>query len=205
MSNISYIHQYTEFLRCIIRQERRHPFPLRFPITPSQRASIHQLVGLLEDADTPMDILIPAFQNVNWELISARSSDAWHNIHQFYFALLALRMDGTYAPAADLTPHLAKLAYYIKYTCMYEALQKHVSEAVRCVLLFLPFFLQASDSDPTSAGSNASTTMSSHARHQAQAAAINGFLTLKGSSAAVYTQKFDLRTATSQMTRRPTL
>lgn len=132
-ANVSYIHQYIQFIRAILRQERGHPFPLRFPITPSQQTSILELATLLEDADTPMASLITAFQQFNWELISARSTEPWKNIHQVFFGLLALRMDGTYAPAADLTPHLAKFAYYVKYTCMYEALQKPVTEAVRCV------------------------------------------------------------------------
>lgn len=133
MSNNSYIHQYNEFIRCILRQERGHPFPLRFPITVHQRSAINELIGLLEEPDTAMESLIDAFQQLNWALISARSTEPWQNIHQFFFALLALRMNGTYAPAADLTPHLAKFANYIKYTCMYEALQKPVTEAVRYV------------------------------------------------------------------------
>lgn len=130
---MSYIHQYIEFLRAILRQERGHPFPLPFPLTPSQKTSIQELSTLLEDPNTPMADLMAAFQKFNWELISARSTEPWRNIHQVFFGLLALRMDGTYAPAADLTPHLAKFAYYIKYICMYEALQKPVTSAVGCV------------------------------------------------------------------------
>ena len=113
-----------------MRQERGHGLPLRFPLSDPERTALKALILLLENPDSATDVLVSAFQQLNWELISAQSTIAWGNVHQFYFATLALRSDSTYAAASALSPQLAKFVYYIKYTCMFEALQRPADEAV---------------------------------------------------------------------------
>lgn len=129
-TNGSYALHYSEMLRCIIRQLRGHPFPLAFPLTLAQKTAFEHLVALLESPSTLKSVLGLALHRINWLLLSTPAEGPWQNIFQFFFALLALRIDGVYAQASDLSPHLAKFVYSVHLTCMFEALTKPIDEAV---------------------------------------------------------------------------
>lgn len=96
-----------------------------------------RLIALLRDPTSLPSDLSLALHRVSWLLLSTPSRGPWQNIYQFFFALLALRIDGVYAHAANLSPHLAKLSYSIHLTCMFEALTKPVEECVEYVLMSL--------------------------------------------------------------------
>lgn len=123
-------------LRCIIRQLCGHPFALSFPLTIGQKDGFMRLIALLKDQTSLKSDLALALHRVSWLLLSTPSQGQWKNIYQFYFALLALRIDGVYAHAADLSPHLAKLSYSVHLTCMFEALTKPEDQAVEYVFMF---------------------------------------------------------------------
>lgn len=128
--NNSYVAHQTEFLRCILRQLRGHAFPIPFPLSPHQRAAFNQLSTVLEDRTSSEPARISAVQNALWAISSEPATVAWGNMHQVYFGFLALRMDGCYADAAALTPHLAKFEYMIRMTCLYSAVHLPVDEAI---------------------------------------------------------------------------
>lgn len=96
-----------------------------------------RLIALLKDPESLKSELALALHRVSWLLLSTRSQGPWRNVYQFFFALLALRIDGVFAHAGDLSPHLAKLSYSVHLTCMFEALTKPPEKAVEYVLMSL--------------------------------------------------------------------
>lgn len=138
-TNSSYALHYSEMLRCIVRGLCGHRFPLPFPLTTDQKDAFMSLIALLRDPTSLKSTLGLALHRVSWLLLSTASQGSWQNIYQFFFALLALRIDGVYAHAGDLSPHLAKLSYSVHLTCMFEALTKPPEEAVEYVLILLVY------------------------------------------------------------------
>ncbi|KAF7965750.1 hypothetical protein HWV62_42010 [Athelia sp. TMB] len=132
--NETYIAHYAEFFRCILRQLRGHPFPVHIPLVPAQVAAFKRLDALLEDDTASSDVLIAGVQAASWELTRVAANGRWKNAYQVYFAFLSLRIDGTYAPASCLAPHLAKFTYMLRITCLYGGLQLPVNEAVPYIL-----------------------------------------------------------------------
>lgn len=122
--NETYEDLFNEIFRAVIRKLRGHPYSLDFPLTVSQRASADRLVrALLNPASTKMqdaDFL----QDFAWDLVSEKRTQAWGNIFQFILAFLALRVDGTYTCATNLSPELAKIKYFIRTTCMTQTLRQ---------------------------------------------------------------------------------
>lgn len=84
----------------------------------------------LENENSLQAEIIEAIQSASWQLISVATEGPWGTFFQVYFALMALRLDGTYAPASALSPHLAKYLYMIRAPCLLEALKKPTSESV---------------------------------------------------------------------------
>lgn len=128
--NGAYEDHHAQFLRCILRHVQGHPFDLPFPLTPEQKASFIDLSTSLADPDTPKRDVQLAVQLATWQMVRTPSKGSWQNMYQVYFALLALRIDGTYSGATTLAPHLAKLTYWIRVACLYEATSLPVDEAV---------------------------------------------------------------------------
>lgn len=128
--NDSYIGHHAEFMRCILRQLNGHGFPVNFPLTARQRTAFLELNALLRDSDTDLSENVAAVQNATWSMIDEASVTSWGNLHQVYWALLALRMDGCYASALALTPHLAKFHYMMRVACLFIALEMPANEAV---------------------------------------------------------------------------
>lgn len=121
---------HAEFLRCVLRQMNGHAFTVAFPLTHSQRAAFVVLNTSLQDRDADEPINIAAVQKATWATMSEPSIHQWGNVHQVYWALLALRMDGTYAHATALTPHLAKFTYMMRVASLYNAVHLPADEAV---------------------------------------------------------------------------
>lgn len=121
--NTTYVHLFTELVRAVIRQLRGHAFPLSFPLTPRQVERAKALIDSLMDS-RPEEDDVKALQAFLFDMVRAQTFEPWSNMFQMFFALLALRVDGTYACASDLSPELAKLNYLINATCMAEALNK---------------------------------------------------------------------------------
>lgn len=119
-----------QFIRCILRLLRGHPFPLPFPLTPRQLDAFSTLNDVLEAQGTTSEDKQHAVQAVSWEMVCTPAEGSWENPFQVYFAMLALRVDGTYSDAMNLTPHLAKFTYWIRLTCLYIATELPVKEAV---------------------------------------------------------------------------
>lgn len=99
------------------------------PLKPQQTVAFERLREALEDKTSLDSTLIDEIQSVSWEIVSVASEESWGMLYQVYFALTALRPDGTYAPASALSPHLAKFEYLIRIPCLMEALKKPASEA----------------------------------------------------------------------------
>lgn len=117
-------------MRCILRQTRGHAFPVQFPLSDAQMTVFIELAAVLRDSTSSEAAGIAAVQNASWAICSEAAKVQWGNIHQVYFALLALRVDGCYADATALTPHLAKFEYMIRLTCLCSAVHRPVGEAI---------------------------------------------------------------------------
>lgn len=120
--NEHYIHLYTEILRAVLRQHLGHEFEPSFPLSEAQTRQVGHLIEVLRKAKSKRKHRIQALQDLLWALVSERNAEPWKNIFQFTFALLALRVDGTYACAANLSPELAKLKYLVHATCIAQTL-----------------------------------------------------------------------------------
>lgn len=129
--NTTYVHLFNELIRAVIRQLRGHPFPLPFPLTTPQQSKCLALIDGLLDTNRSEEDNVTALQNFLWEIISTPTFTPWSNLFQVFFAILSLRVDGTYACAADISPDLAKFKYLIHATCMAEALSKPVDQQGR--------------------------------------------------------------------------
>lgn len=119
--NGAYEDHHVQFLRCIIRQVLGHPFHLALPLTSEQKEAFKDLSTLLASPGSSKSELQSSIQLASWEMVRMPSKGSWQNIYQVYFALLALRVDGTYSGATSLTPHLAKFTYWIRLACLYQA------------------------------------------------------------------------------------
>lgn len=145
-SNDTYILLFTELFRGVLRQLRGHKFDLDFPLTESQTSNALKLVDVLLNSGSSPEEQVAALQNFVWSLVVERRTDPWSNIFQFFFALMALRVDGTYACAANLSPDLAKMKYLVKLTCMAETLRQPEDEQIRCDMIYpLRSIYQTSD------------------------------------------------------------
>lgn len=129
-TNKAYYSEYAQLLRCVIRQLRGHPFPLLLPLTTQQRVAFEGLRKALENKHSRECDLVEEIQSASWELVSAASDESWKIFYRVYFAFTALGLDGTYAPASALSPHLAKYLYMIRVPCLMKALQKPTMESV---------------------------------------------------------------------------
>lgn len=135
-ANDSYLPLFTELFRAVLRQLRGHTFDLPFPLTETQTNEAHNLIKVLLRSDSSGAERVLTLQTFLWTLVSERRTQPWKNIFQFFFAFLALRVDGTYACAAILSPELAKMKYLIHTACMAETLQQPEEEQATYVIFF---------------------------------------------------------------------
>lgn len=93
-------------------------------MSASQLQAADELANVLLDTRKSLNDEVEALQNFAWELIIHKSTERWSNIYQFFVAIMALRIDGTYTCAANLSPDISKLTYLIRTTCMAETLNQ---------------------------------------------------------------------------------
>lgn len=122
---------FTELIRAVLRHLRGHEFNLPFPLSDSQTSKAQELVAVLMKPNSSANQQVEALQDFVWTLVQERRTDPWSNIFQFFFAILALRVDGTYTCAANLSPELAKMKYMIHAACMAETLRQPEDEQIR--------------------------------------------------------------------------
>ncbi|KAF8425824.1 hypothetical protein L210DRAFT_986547 [Boletus edulis BED1] len=128
--NHAYIALFVQMARAMIRKESGHGLSLNFSLTDKQRSSLEGLVGSLEtstaeDSERALLRAVTAYQAFCWSLISAiepGSQTDWRNPVQRFIWLMALRDDGSFIQASDLTPLLAKLKYFCRLTVLYECI-----------------------------------------------------------------------------------
>lgn len=126
--NHTYGALFVQMVRAMIRKEKGHELHLDFSLTDAQKSSLEILIDSLEaDAkENTEDTLLgaaTAYQAFCWSLVHTpepRSQANWGNPIQRFIWLMALRDDGSFIQASDLTPLLAKLKYFCRLTVLYE-------------------------------------------------------------------------------------
>lgn len=119
-------------VRAMARKERGHEFKMVFVYTPTQREKLGALIEcLVKDAkeqshDSKTEAIL-AYQAFCWSLVhipEAKRLGAWDNPIRRFIWLMALRDDGSFMDATNLTPLLAKLKYFCRVATLYEALAR---------------------------------------------------------------------------------
>lgn len=70
-----------------------------------------------------LTVAVNAYQSFAWHLVNFNSEEGWSNPLQRFIWLKALRHDGSFMDATDLTPELAKWKYFCHIVTLFEALQ----------------------------------------------------------------------------------
>ena len=96
-----------------------------FALSPCQTSCLEHLIYALQCLTaTPYQRMV-AYHNLMWSLVVAgpeQCETRWGNPIQRAIWLKALRQDGNFYEATDLTPDLAKLKYLCNMTSLLEAL-----------------------------------------------------------------------------------
>lgn len=117
-------------VRAMIRKEKGHELRLDFSFTDAQRSTLEILIDSLEtnameDTESTLLEAVTAYQAFCWSLVHTPepgSQGNWGNPIQRFIWLMALRDDGSFIQASDLTPLLAKLKYFCRLTVLYEGI-----------------------------------------------------------------------------------
>ena len=128
--NYTYGALFVQMVRAMVRKEKGHELRLDFSFTDAQRSSLEVLTDSLEanaKEDTESTLLgaVTAYQAFCWSLVltpEQGSQANWGNPIQRFIWLMALRDDGSFIQASDLTPLLAKLKYFCRLTVLYEGI-----------------------------------------------------------------------------------
>ena len=128
--NYSYGALFVQMVRAMIRKSKGHELHLDFSFTDMQRSSLETLIDNLEtnaEEDTESTLIgaVTAYQAFCWSLVHTpepRDQTDWGNPIQRFIWLMALRDDGSFIQASDLTPLLAKLKYFCRLTVLYEGI-----------------------------------------------------------------------------------
>ena len=114
----------------MLRKEQGHEFKMQFVYTEAQGQKLGSLVEhLIKDAvrqsqDSRLEAIL-AYQTFCWSLVydpESKRLGAWDNPIRRFIWLMALRDDGSFMDAINLTPLLAKLKYFCRVVTLYEAL-----------------------------------------------------------------------------------
>lgn len=114
----------------MVRKELGHEFKMSFAYTESQHEKLRSLIErLIADAaaqsQNSKTEAILAYQTFCWSLVyipESKRLGAWNNPIRRLVWLMALRDDGSFIDASNLTPLLAKLKYFCRIVTLYEAL-----------------------------------------------------------------------------------
>ena len=121
---------FVQMIRAMIRKEKGHELCFDFSFTDAQRSSLAILIDRLEidakeNTDSTLLEAVTAYQAFCWSLVCTsdpKSQMDWGNSIQRFIWLMALRDDGSFIQASDLTPLLAKLKYFCRLTVLYEGI-----------------------------------------------------------------------------------
>lgn len=129
--NESYTALFAQMTRAMIRIALGHELRLKFGFTSTQKHCLDLLIKYLrQDAvqqgeDSGHDA-VAAYHAFCWSLVcdtsSGSSQKSWGNPIERFIWLVALREDGSFMQASDLTPLLAKLKYFCRLVTLYESL-----------------------------------------------------------------------------------
>lgn len=131
--NTKYDALYVQMVRVMVRKEVGHGFKMTFSYTTSQREALCDLIDRLKlDAanrteESEMDV-VAAYHRFCWLLVHApekQSQRKWGNPIERFLWLKALRADGSFLPAKDVTPILAQLKYFCRLVTLYQGLSDH--------------------------------------------------------------------------------
>ncbi|KAF8131379.1 hypothetical protein EV363DRAFT_1329892 [Boletus edulis] len=128
--NYSYVAFFVQMIRAMVRKERGHEFKMTFVYTETQREKLAAFIERLvkdatEQSQHSKTEAILAYQMFCWSLVyipEAKRLGAWDNPIRRCIWLMALRDDGSFMDATNLTPLLAKLKYFCRLVTLYEAL-----------------------------------------------------------------------------------
>lgn len=96
-----------------------------FALSSHQTQCLERLIASLQDSSASPYQRMIAYHDLMWSLVNADSHQCekqWGNPIQRAIWLKALRQDGNFYEATDLTPDLAKLKYLCNMTSLLEAL-----------------------------------------------------------------------------------
>ncbi|KAI9459613.1 hypothetical protein HD554DRAFT_2176883 [Boletus coccyginus] len=121
---------FLQFVRAVVRKELGHEFNMPFVYTSRQKGCLEVLVEhLRQDARegteaSGMEVL-SAYRAFCWTLVHSlerESQQKWGNPIQRFLWLKALRGDGSFLPAKDVTPILAQLKHFRRLVTPYEGI-----------------------------------------------------------------------------------
>ncbi|KAG6380518.1 hypothetical protein JVT61DRAFT_8682 [Boletus reticuloceps] len=134
--NDAYPAFFVQMIRAMVRKEQGHEFKMLFVYTPTQQEKLAALIERLvkdtkEQSQDSKTEAILAYQAFCWSLVhvpEAKRLGAWDNPIRRSIWLMALRNDGSFMDATNLTPLLAKLKYFCRVVTLYEALASQVPQ-----------------------------------------------------------------------------
>ena len=148
--NTSYPELVIQFVRAIVRLRETTDYKTEFSfmLHRNQDDALHALIIALDQRsqdsiDSHDDDAMQKLHEFFWTLMDSASIDLetnWGNVIQRFICLRALRQDGNFYEATDLTPDLAKLKYFLNASCLIHALwYQNGSDIPQCQLVLAPF------------------------------------------------------------------
>jgi hypothetical protein len=117
-----------EFLRVVVKSSQGHSSGFKIPLSPLQE---HLVTRLLESLLGSRESVSAHLHELWWELIRTQDADLESTIHNCPFlawwAVHALKKDGTFISADPFAQLLAKVKYLIKSVSMVEASKRQSS------------------------------------------------------------------------------
>lgn len=120
------------FIRIHLKFQHHLLSEFSFSLSPHQTCCLESLIAALQGPTTAPYQRMVAYHNFVWSLVSAgpkQCETQWGNPIQRAIWLKALRQDGNFYEATDLTPDLAKLKYLCNMTSLLEALMNKDRDA----------------------------------------------------------------------------
>ncbi|KAG1724052.1 uncharacterized protein EDB91DRAFT_1255424 [Suillus paluster] len=110
-SNKNYPNHIIQFVRCMIHLHLDCPLKFSFSLSEEQTPLLEELIMLLQDPHVLRHSRMISYHNLAWSLVNADPTQcnvSWANPIQRAIWLKALRVEGNFYEATDLTPDLAK-------------------------------------------------------------------------------------------------
>jgi hypothetical protein len=121
------LHQWTH---AILLSIPGHESGYKFPLTEDDFARATTLMDALQQS--PTSLHIEEFHNFikpfMYPKVDGRSDGPytkWDDVFECLYALSALREDGNFQPATQVTPMFAKMKYFIRSAILYEGMKQN--------------------------------------------------------------------------------